>query len=258
MVQRNIDDWRDMYLLHSDSKEFKRKVEFSKNKILECFELGLKNPVVMWSAGKDSTALMHLVNTLQKTPAISEKDDMDFPDELEYVKNTANLFDWDVNIVSPDIKLWDIIHKFDFSEDIHSKNTAFSSAYFYDLLKSEKERLNSKCAFIGLRSQESKGRKMNLLTNRHIYYNQQWKEITCQPISEWSAKDVFAYLFLHEIPIMDVYFKTKFVNSPEDIRKSWILPSSQTSQGQAAWLKYYYHDIYQRLADINPKLRTYV
>lgn len=251
-------DWRDMYLLHSNSKEYKKKLEFAKNKIIECFELGIHNPTVMWSGGKDSTALMHLVNTIKHTPAISEKDDIDFPNELDYVKSTSNLFNWEVNIISPNVKLWDIIHEFDFSEDIHSKNTVFSTIYFYDLLKNEKKRLESKCAFIGLRSQESKGRKMNLLSNRHIYYNQQWKEIICQPISEWSAKDVFAYLFSNDIPIMDVYFKTKFVNSPEDIRKSWILPSAQTSLGQAAWLKYYYHDIYQKLAEINPILRTYV
>jgi 3'-phosphoadenosine 5'-phosphosulfate sulfotransferase (PAPS reductase)/FAD synthetase len=99
---------------------------------------------------------------------------------------------------------------------------------------------------------------MNLVTNRHIYYNKDWKQVVCQPLADWSAKDIFAYLFSNEVPILDVYFKTKFIGSPEKIRKSWILPSHQTSQGQAVWLKYYYPEIFRLLCMVNPKLRSFV
>jgi hypothetical protein len=65
-------------------------------------------------------------------------------------------------------------------------------------------------------------------------------------------------LFSEDLPILNVYFQTKFVDSPEDIRKSWILPSAQASSGQALWLKYYYPEIFQKLCLKNPQLKSYV
>jgi 3'-phosphoadenosine 5'-phosphosulfate sulfotransferase (PAPS reductase)/FAD synthetase len=257
-IEQPLEYWRELYLCHANTKAFKNKVQTAKDRVSEFLDIGGKNARVMWSCGKDSTAMMHLVNDVYKVPAISEKDDMDFPNELQYLKDAVNLFDWSVVVVSPEIELWNVIHQFDFTDDIHSNNTKFSSDFFYSLLKQEKEKQECKAVFLGLRAEESKGRRINAVTQRHIYYNLSWKELICQPIWDWSGKDVFAYLFSNDIPIMDVYFKTKFVNSPEDIRKSWILPSAQTSQGQAMWLKYYYPDIFNKLASINPKMKAYV
>jgi len=257
-TERPLEYWRELYLLHANTKAFKKKVQTAKERIAEFLEIGAKNPRVMWSCGKDSTAMMHLINEDFDVAAISEKDDMDFPDELQYLHTLVDKYNWSVEVVSPDVKLWDIIHQFDFTDDIHSNNTKFSADFFYSLLKKEKEKQGCKAVFLGLRAQESKGRRINAVTQRHIYYNLSWKELICQPIWDWSGKDVFAYLFDREVPIMDVYFKTKFVDSPEDIRKSWILPSAKTSRGQAMWLKYYYPDLFNKLASINPKMKAYV
>ena len=250
--------WSELYLTHSKTQVFKRRVEKSKEIIIEFIELGVKSYGAI-SGGKDSTVLMHLINSICPTmPFVSEKDDMDFPNELEYMQLLETKYNLPLTILTPDVKLWDILLNHDFTEDIHSKGTNFSDQYFYGLLKEYQTQNQYKGIFLGLRAKESKGRLHNLMSRGYIYYNSTWKQVICQPLADWTAQDIFAYLFANNVPILDVYFKTKFVDSPEDIRKSWVLPSAQTSRGQAVWLKYYYPEIYRKLCMINPKLRSYV
>lgn len=256
--EKDIEYWRDLYSEHANTSFFRRRVEKSKNIISDYISLGVKSYGSI-SGGKDSTVIMHLINEVDNTiPFVSEKDDMDFPGELEYMYLLQKQYNLSLTILTPPVKLWDIIMNHDFTEDIHSKGTNFSDKYFYGLLKQHQNENNYKGVFLGLRAGESKGRLWNVKTNGSIYYNQEWKQLVCQPLAEWTAKDVFAYLFSNDIPILDVYFKTKFVKSPEEIRKSWVLPSAQTSQGAALWVKYYYPDIFRKLCIVNPKLRSYV
>lgn len=253
----DIDKYKEECLAYSELKSFKKKLDKTTDIVERFLNLKVKT-VVNWSGGKDSTAMVHLVNSIKPVKVVSEKDDMDFPGEIDYVKDVAKKFGWYIDIVSPAVNLWDIVQDHEITEDIHSSNTAFSSDYFYKILKDYQVENNVKGVFLGLRNQESKGRLMNFLTKSKIYYNFAWDSLICTPLSEWSAKDVFAYLFSNDIPIMDVYFNTKFIGHPEKIRKSWILPSAQTSQGQAQWLKYYYPDIFNKLTRIKPELRGYV
>lgn len=257
-MERPIEYWRDLYLLHSESKTYKKRLSESIDFVNRFLDLGVKS-YVGWSCGKDSTVLAHLVNYLYPNyPIVSEKDDLDFPDEIEYLQSVSNKFGFNSCVISPDVKLWDILVNHDFNEDIHSKGTSFSDDYFYGLLRKHQSEHEYKGVFLGLRASESKGRLINAKVNRYIYYNQEWRQIVCQPLMNWSAQDVFAYLFANDVPILSVYFKTAFHDSPEQIRKSWILPSHQASLGQAQWIKHYYPEIFLRLSMIDPKIRAYV
>lgn len=250
--------WHELYTTHASTSAYQRKVEKSSIVIKEFLSHDIKSYGSI-SGGKDSTAMMHLINQIDPSISfVSEKDDMDFPNELDYMDCLRERYDLNLTIISPPVKLWDVIMDHNFMEDIHSKGTNFSDTYFYSLLRNYQEQHGFNGVFLGLRAGESKGRKFNYMTNGAIYFNKSWQQTVCQPLAEWTAQDVFAYLFSNEIPILDVYFKTKFVGTPEKIRKSWILPSAQANRGQALWLKYYYPDIFRRLAIINPQIRTYV
>ena len=88
-------------------------------------------PYMSWSAGKDSTALLHLV--LQEKSDIkvfTEKDDLDFPGEIEYVKRMQKRYNVNLDIVSPEVKLQSILDDYDLLDDIHSRKTDFSQKYF--------------------------------------------------------------------------------------------------------------------------------
>lgn len=253
--------WRDTYLLHSESLSFQKKVKKSVEYVNRFLDLGVKCYGSV-SGGKDSTAMMHLIESVSDYhPSIgfvSVKDDMDFPGEMEYLRILKQEFGFVIDVLHPENNLWEIAHKHDFTEDIHSKGTAFSDDNFYGLLKEYQREHQYKGVFLGLRAEESNGRRFNRAKNGLIYYNEDWHQLVCHPLADWTGMDVMAYLVSREVPILYVYFLTKFVKAPHEIRKSWVLPSGQASSGQALWLKYYFPEIFQRLAAINPKMRAYV
>ncbi len=244
------------YRLWGKMPTHKNRVERAQNVIKEAMAMEL-NWYVACSAGKDSTVLAHMVNLLSPGIEIwSEKDEMDFPGEREYIENLAKTHDWNLNIVSPDVNLWDEIQKIDVCEDLHSRGTDFSDKFFYDLIHKQEKKFDG--VFLGLRCQESIGRTQNFKMRGHIYQrkNTKW---TCNPLSTWKTEDIFAYLVCNEIDILPVYFKTKFHNNdPGEIRKSWFLPSARSAQGHCVWLKYYYPDLFYKLASISPEIKNYV
>lgn len=260
-MEKPIEYWQEYYTRWSKTDIYKRNLQRAIDISSEFLEMDL-NHNVSFSCGKDSTVLVHLVNSIKPgIKIVSEKDDMDFPEELPYLERLREKYNLNIDVITPPVSLWEEILKHSITEDIHSKGTDFSDEYFYGLLAKYHKENNVNASFLGLRQSESRGRAMNFRTKGHIYFNKSWGgfgQWICQPLALWSAKDIFAYLFSNDVPIMEVYFKTKFVKSPEDIRKAWILPSHQSNQGQALWLKYYYPQIFNKLAMIKPEMRKYV
>lgn len=258
IVENNEQYWREVFSLHADLYSFKKKVEEAKNVIDKFLQMGLKVYGSV-SGGKDSTAMLHLINSVNSDITfMTEKDDMDFPNEREYIDTLVQKYNLEMDIISPSISLWEEVKNIEFTEDIHSRGTSFSDRNFYGIIEQYKKIKGFEGVFLGLRTQESKGRKANFQKNGFIYHNKTSNDFICQPIANFTATDVFAYLVSNDIPILDVYFKTKFVGTPLKIRKSWVLPSAQSSSGQALWLKYYYPEIFTKLCEINPLMRAYV
>lgn len=250
--------WRDLYLCHSETTAYKRKIEKSKTVIQTFLQEHGSDAYVSLSAGKDSTAMAHLVWSIDPTiKMMSQKDSLDFPTELDYLNTLKTDYGFDLTVITPNVNLWEVIKTTDFLNDVHSRGTEFSDSYFYGLIREFQQNTGLSSVFLGLRAEESKQRQWNFKKRGFIYKNNTWQQWVCQPLALWSGFDVMAYLFENRIPILDVYFKTKFVKYPHDIRKSWILPSHQASQGQISWLRYYYPDEYNRLQIINSKMRSY-
>lgn len=249
--------WQAYYGLYSYLPEHKSKIEKSRQ-IIASFLSEHPESYVSWSTGKDSTALLHLA--LSVKPAIkvmSEKDDMDYPEEMEYLEMMREKYKLNLDVISPAEFIWNQISKFDVANDIHSRNTDFSAVYFYDLISDYKRKNNYSGVMLGLRAEESKRRLWNLKKRGSTYFCDRDGDWVCQPIASWTGADVFAYLISNNVPILDVYWKLKFVESPEQIRKSWILPGARASSGQVAWLKYYYPELYSKLVQIKPEIRCY-
>lgn len=244
------------YNIYASLDVYNRRLDRAKDVIKQALTVS-DRWYVSWSGGKDSTALAHLVNTV--CPGIdmwSEKDDCDYPGEMEYVESTARKYGWNVTIESPAESLWDELVKMrvDICEDIHSTQSAFSRRFFYSFCDQNRERFDG--VFLGLRAEESTARRMNFRKRGHVYElkNGFW---VCNPLSTWKGMDVFSYLITNEIPILDVYFKTKFIGDPTLIRKAWYLPGAMSQRGAVAWLRYYYPELYAKLVKYDPKIKSY-
>lgn len=245
------------YRLNSQLKSYKKNLD---NAIRIVKEALSKNIAwyVAWSGGKDSTVLAHLINSIfPGMPIWSEKDDCDFPGEIDYVEKVAKKYGFNLTIHKPNELLWEFIKNgnIDICEDLHSRSTQLSDKYFYSAIEKQEKKYDG--VFLGLRVEESRARLRNYGIRGSIYQRKNGK-YTCCPLALWSGTDIFSYLVVNDIPILDIYYKTKYHKSSEDIRKAWMLPSKQACRGYCAWLRYYYPEMYDRLVMIFPKVRSYV
>lgn len=257
--EHSVEYWQEVYLLHAQSNSFKRRLAATREFLYPILNNGQKR-LISWSGGKDSTVLIHLINSIEPTISASQIDDSDYPNLLEYVIGTADKFDWKVEVITPPFSILALLKTFDFTEE-NLVNGNLASDAFYDLMNKYVADTQTELQFWGLRKQESRGRYHNLTRRGKYYYNQTTKSHICNPLADWTAKDIFAYLFLYEIDIFEVYFKTKFVGSPEFIRLDWMVPihtSSQRNRAGYQWLQYYYPELFDLLREINPKVNCYV
>lgn len=215
----------------------------------------VRNPYVAWSGGKDSTALVLMVRKYANILAMSEKDDLDYPGEEKYIAEIAKRFNIRLQIVRPEISLfeWLLTQKdLQFDEDMHSRMATLSKEFFYALIDRFNEEGNYDGVFLGLRKYESKGRMMNRAVHGTTYQkkNGQW---ICNPLSDWTAMDVYAYLDSCGVEPLYVY-----KHDPENTRKSWFLPGKNTRFGGWIFVKENYPEIYARMLRKFPEIGRYV
>lgn len=240
------------YRIYARLSIFKKRLKRAKKVIDEAMSC-CDSWYIACSGGKDSVALAHLVNEQYPyVPVWSEKDDCDFPGEEEYITHLADKYNWDLTIERPPVSLWEEAKKISLCSDIHSRDSIFSSKWFYKMVDAQEKKY--KGVFIGLRKEESRARLMNYACRGHLYQKKNGKYV-CNPLSTWTADDTFAYLICNDIPIFEIYSKTLFHDGdPGRIRKAWFLPGQAARKGQAAWLKYYYPEIFNKLVEIDPQV----
>ena len=185
--------WRETFLMHAQTQEFKDKLEQSKaiikNALSQCRE-----PYIAFSGGKDSTALLSLV--LQKAPNIL-------------------IFHWDFGRYYLPRSIEKEIH--DIAFHLGGKNLLVESSREYEVKKRQAKafyksffgrvlpKLQVKgydLAFIGLRMQESIIRKIKL---RGGHFEQEKEMVNCYPLRNWSYLDVWAYLISNNIGYLSYY-----------------------------------------------------
>lgn len=248
--------YKQLFLNHSKMPYFNDKISQAKSIIKnfpEKSKLDINNIYCTCSTGKDSTVLTILCNEIfPNIKVFSQKDNYDYPEELDYLKMLQKKFNLNLDIIKVHINLDEI----NFFEEIHKRGTTLSDLYFYSIIDKYKKENNFKGVFLGLRNEESKGRKLNNYKRGHTYQKKDG-EWVCNPLYNWSGKDVFAYLLSNNIAPLKVYTLTKFC-PPEKIRKSWFLPGARTNKGACLILKYYYPNLFKKLELVNQKIRLYI
>lgn len=249
--------WERTCLAWSRSLMHRKSVDRARA-VIERMASGHSSAYVAWSAGKDSTVLAHLVTVLCGVPArcMSEKDDMDFPGEEEYLRHLAEKWNARIDILRPSFSLQDYIREhakeLDVSEDFHGRAAEFSRQAFYGLIERYASERGKPGVYLGLRRDESYGRKMNFCTHGEYYVKRSGEPI-CTPLATWRGLDVYAYLFSRGIEPLHVYRCVRLVESPDRVRKSWWLPGAHSRKGGMVWLKNYYPSLYRKLCEMLPE-----
>ena len=251
------------WAIHARTQRFARAVESAKQIAHRALSASV-TPMVSLSAGKDSTALTCLIAEMGAAPRVlSEKDDLDYPGEEDYVRALGARFGLDLHIVrppqSPLAWLAERRGLLSAGEDMHSRSAGLSKACFYGVMEQANE--GRDLLLWGLRAAESANRR-RLLTRKGPTYTLANGQVRCAPLAYWTGNDVFAYLQSREVEVLPVYrccgWLPEHRHKPWLIRKSWWIPGAHASRGSAAWLRHYWPSLFRVLLSLTYDARAYV
>lgn len=247
------------YRLHAKSDQFRKTVEKTYvflQKILHKHQ----RPYCSYSTGKDSLVMLALIHQLYPEICILFHDSgVELPESYETVKKAEAFFDCTIDVVKSPVDVLSIYKRKQAFQEGANKDYAWTPAMMRPI-KEWSQTHNKDVAFIGLRKQESRQRRL-LLSSRGNYFYAKTKQIyEAFPLANWTAQDIFAYIFsqgLEEL-LHPAYSKTRFVKSPEDIRVSWYCDPVMIKKGYFVWLRYYYPILFHTLSRRFPEVKNYV
>lgn len=217
-------------LLYAKLKQYKALVNKTYGFIRWALER-VDNPYVACSFGKDSAVMLHLV--LQHAQNIPVRF-ITWKNETEHIDNYNEV-----------IEQWG---------NINLTQVEFSRT---SLSESRTDRYDTKgydSYFIGLRKQESTGRRITLKTHGMFYKNKA-DMIRISPLADWKNEDIAAYMFSNELPILNSYL-TDGINT----RTASRIPRSDFGIRESFLVELKHRDFnsYQKILKCFPEIKDYV
>jgi 3'-phosphoadenosine 5'-phosphosulfate sulfotransferase (PAPS reductase)/FAD synthetase len=238
MKKRDVDLLR--WHLRAGSSEYRKNIDSAIESIHSAQSDG--KFIISWSAGKDSTAMAHLILSLYPdTPLMIQFDDCDWPEKRPYAGRVMEKQGWkNVHCVEPNFSVWERMKAGRIGEEAFcAQSHPLTQDAFLKPLAAKQHELRCKGVYMGLRAEESKARKKHLQLRGKLYRlkSGEWR---CCPLAHWTAEDVYAYLTQHDIEINPCYFNNRFL-PPEEIRLSWAIPTPTSIRyGDMEHLRFYY------------------
>lgn len=255
--ERVWNSWRLTALMHARTLQHIKLVAQAE-RVIDRALATAEEWAVMWSAGKDSTAMAHLAIRIDPTlELVSEKDDLDFPGERQYIERLAARWGARLTVLEPQVSpaAWMAEHGAGLAgdADVHSRAAGLAKVCFYGLVE---EYSAGRPIMLGLRAEESKARSKSRAKHGSLYQKKSGQWVAC-PLADWTGLDVYAYLIAHDVEILNVYQCVALMHAAEPwrLRKSWWVPGASARHGHVTWLRHYYPSLYQQLVDWMPAAR---
>lgn len=258
----------EVYQYHARLPSFRRHVEMSQQWIRQALELA-RRPYVACSFGKDSLCLLHLVALAR--PGVDviwlRADEYDeWPDTERVAREFERRFPitlhpvWTMSITEC-YRAAGGFYVFAETQAQREADRRYARA-FVEAMEGEASRLDCDLAFIGLRQEESKRRRLLLRTRGALFFARTHRIMECFPLSRWSARDVWAYIHENELPYPDLYDlhpdRERARNGAMFAANVPVIGGVSTYFGQLAVLRRMYPELFNRFAAEFPDVRAYV
>lgn len=208
------------------------------------------------SCGKDSTALALLCAEEGWRPrGVSVKDDLDYPGEVAYLDALSRHTGIAVDVLTPpSLRAFLAGEGASLLDDLHGRTADLAAEHFYGLLDRHRAAAGYDGLLLGLRAEESRGRRLNRATHGDVYRRRDGLTVA-QPLANWSALDVHAFLATHDVPLLPVYLCLDEGDDPFGIRKSWWLcGGGPAAHGHYGWLRRWWPEQWAAACQIDPAI----
>lgn len=181
---------------------------------------------------------------------------LEFPENIAYIHDIANLYNINLHIIHSTPTVLDILKKEAFFDHkkmpVHLK-TSIMEAKITNPSKEAHAKFGQGRIW-GLRAEESRGRRM-LLVPRHGSFETKEGETVTSPVWNWSTTQIFAYLEQKSIPENPLYEKMRKMGVPEKgLRVGSIVDGGNLDYGRITWLKRGWPELYDKMRIALPRI----
>lgn len=237
-MQRN-----DAALMYAKTKAFSWRLANARRIVADALAIPDAVPYISLSGGKDSTVVHDLVyQKAGNLPAIWSDDEWWLPETLEYIQRLKEKC-FDVRQIRTNAR--------------HAE--WFSVDGDYDGIPDYAHRQGFNLCFLGLRQEESNVRRMHLRHMGALFLCQADKSWHCNPIHDWTWRDVWAYIVSNRLDYNRAYDRMEEIGvEPERQRIGPLAVDRVLGYGQMVILKKGWPELFNRFAQAHPEARNYV
>lgn len=242
------------YRLRTRLPVYRRRVAQSLDIIREAMEQ--YRPYVAFSGGKDSMALLHLVNQVRTTPGYFFDSGAETPDTLAAVEGMGRICE--VRVIRPRLSIIEMCRMAGWwGSEPPGDPVYWSVKDFREILIEEPSRRAMADGFdavlLGMREEENRGRMLML---RHYGAIHQRKDgvVTINPLAKWEGADVIAYCLINGLPLSQTYLRPADDRERERRRTGTALGTSGATWGRLQILRREHPQMWQQLVAEFPRL----
>jgi phosphoadenosine phosphosulfate reductase len=253
-------DWREMYRLHAKLPAFKKRIAKSKKIIRDALER-IKNPYAAISFGKDSMVLLHLL--IQQKPDIpmvwsDRGEEAELPATYPFVEQVKQKYNINLHVIRPEMSMFEIYRQYGLPEIDEGVYRSIVKEINLVHTFGKYVRENSIDGYFqGLRADEARSRLMFAKRYGPLFERKRDGMTVCNPLLWWTARDIWAYIVAYDVPYHPEYDNDRF-KSREQIRLSNWSGLYWAQEGRLAELRYYHPDLFDRLANEFPEVKSLV
>jgi len=223
------------------SRDLDFKIAWARERI-EVALSELKQPCLAFSAGKDSTVLLHLLREFKKDIiVIYGNTTIEFPECIQFARWIKDAWQLNFHEARPEVTFWWVVEEYGwpllgktfgvggvahkssrekFFDDLAVRGelegdyaiqaeVPISSACCTFLKERPSQKLQRKLGvdgvFLGIMASESRQRLFNFLEYGEWYYATSQKMWKCHPMAIWTDEDVWEYIHRFTVPYASLY-----------------------------------------------------
>ena len=259
------EDEKEMYLLHSQTKWYKRRIEEAMQTAQKAIKEIVGNHVISYSGGKDSTVMLDIClkagfkgDLIQFFYSEYENPQMN----LEMADNMSKKYGLKLYRLKcySSKEAWDEAGRFfvvpsndlekrlvrKVASDFGKKSNEISGENKYNL------------HLIGMRKAESKQRRMTLGSRGLTYYAKTRNGYTCCPIGKLTDDDIWAYIISNHLPYISCYDNPLFDRRKIRNELTYFCTRKAVFQGIVETYKFIYPEIFAKLMANYPQISNYM